>query len=58
MLYEYVCKRCDREFVEEQKMSDPKIETCEKCGGSVERQISGAPLFILKGSGWYKDGYK
>ena len=58
MIYEYKCNRCDREFEETQKMSDPAIEKCEKCGGDVTRLISGAPVFILKGSGWYKDGYK
>jgi len=58
MLYEYKCNHCDREFEEEQKMTDPPLEKCEKCGGNVTRLISGAPAFILKGSGWYKDGYK
>jgi len=58
MQYEYVCKRCDREFIEEQRITDPKIEKCEKCGGEVERLISGPAPFILKGSGWYRDGYK
>lgn len=58
MIYEYKCNRCDREFEENQKMSEPPIETCEKCGGVVTRLISGAPVFILKGTGWYKDGYK
>jgi putative FmdB family regulatory protein len=58
VIYEYKCNHCDREFEETQKMSDPPIEKCEKCGGSVTRLISGAPAFILKGTGWYKDGYK
>jgi len=58
MIYEYKCNNCSREFEEEQKMSDPALQKCEKCGGDVTRLISGAPAFILKGSGWYKDGYK
>lgn len=58
MIYDYKCKKCEREFEELQKMSDPPIQICEKCGGEVMRLISGAPAFILKGSGWYKDGYK
>lgn len=58
MIYEYKCKKCEREFEEVQRLSDPVIQHCEKCGGEVIRLISGAPTFILKGSGWYKDGYK
>ncbi len=27
------------------------------CGGSVRRLISGSTSFVLKGSGWFKDGY-
>lgn len=58
MIYDYKCKKCEREFEEQQKMSDPPIQTCEKCGGEVMRLISVAPAFVLKGGGWYKDGYR
>lgn len=58
MIYEYKCKKCEREFEEIQQMSDPPIQVCEKCGGEVGRLISGTPVFILKGTGWYKDGYR
>lgn len=58
MIYEYKCKKCEREFEEIQQMSDPPLQMCEKCGGEVGRLISGAPVFILKGTGWYKDGYR
>jgi putative FmdB family regulatory protein len=27
------------------------------CGGPVRRLISGSTSFVLKGSGWFKDGY-
>ncbi len=27
------------------------------CGGSVKRLIAGTSSFVLKGSGWAKDGY-
>ena len=58
MIYEYKCKQCEREFEETQLVSDPPVQVCEKCGGDVEQLISGAPVFILKGSGWCKDGYR
>lgn len=54
--YDYVCDRCGREFEVQQKMSDPAIKTCEKCGGEVTKLISSGN-FVLKGDGWYVDGY-
>lgn len=32
-------------------------ETNPPCGAPVRRLISGSTSFVLKGSGWYKDGY-
>lgn len=67
-IYEYECEKCKRTFEEDQKISDPKLTTCElvsrdplddgaKCGGPVKRLISGPASFVLKGGGWAKDGY-
>jgi putative FmdB family regulatory protein len=52
--YEYVCD-AGHEFELSQGMSEPAIEVC-KCGKKCKRLIS-ASSFILKGSGWAKDGY-
>jgi putative FmdB family regulatory protein len=55
--YEYVCTACGNEFEEIQKISEPPLEVCPKCGKSTaKRQISGGN-FILKGGGWYADLY-
>ncbi len=54
--YDYACNKCGREFHVQQKMSDDPIKTCEKCGGEVSKVISSGN-FVLKGSGWYADGY-
>ena len=54
--YDYVCNKCSHEFEVQQKMSDPAITTCEKCGGDLTKIISSGN-FVLKGSGWYADGY-
>jgi putative FmdB family regulatory protein len=55
--YEYVCKDCENHWEEVQKISDPPLEICPKCGkSSARRQISGGN-FILKGGGWYADLY-
>jgi putative FmdB family regulatory protein len=53
--YEYECTN-GHTFEAVQRMSDPPLERCEKCKAKVKRLIS-APSFILKGGGWYADGY-
>jgi putative FmdB family regulatory protein len=56
-VYEYQCSACSHAFEEWQKIKDPPIKTCPKCGkDAVERLIS-QTAFMLKGGGWYKDLY-
>lgn len=55
-IYEYVCKSCGKHFETMQKISEPPIAPCPKCGDTADRAIS-RTSFTLKGSGWYKDGY-
>ena len=54
--YEYQCTGCHREFEVRQRISEPALTRCEKCGGAVKRLLSPAP-FILKGGGWYVTDY-
>jgi putative FmdB family regulatory protein len=51
--YEYQCESCAGRFERRQKMSDPEVESCPKCGGRVKRLISGGAGVISKGG----DGY-
>jgi putative FmdB family regulatory protein len=60
--YEYECTRgCH--FEVEQSIKDDALTTCRKpfCpqgrGGTKVRRLISASRFILKGSGWYSDGY-
>ena len=55
-LYEYECDSCGHRFEVIQKMSDPPLEACPKCG-QVLRKLQAAPAFHLKGSGWYATDY-
>jgi putative FmdB family regulatory protein len=55
-IYEYRCECCGTEFEEWQKFSDPPVERCRDCGGTVRRLISQS-TFVLKGSGWYVTDY-
>jgi putative FmdB family regulatory protein len=56
-IYEYRCARCGHEFEVEQRITEPPIRRCAKCKrNGATRQISAAS-FVLKGGGWYADGY-
>lgn len=56
--YEYLCKSCGNEWEEERKIKDPPQDTCPKCKKkTAKRLISRGTGFMLKGSGWFRDGY-
>jgi putative FmdB family regulatory protein len=55
-IYEYQCESCNRQFEVMQRMTEPLLATCEKCGGHVRRLIS-QTSFVLKGGGWYVTDY-
>ncbi len=55
-VYEYECESCGHQFEVWQKITDPPLNSCEKCGGKVRKLISQS-TFILKGSGWYVTDY-
>ena len=54
--YEYECSSCHDTFEVRQRISEPPLESCRRCGGPVRRVISAAP-FILKGTGFYVNDY-
>ena len=56
--YEYECSKC-RYYVEVlQKISDPPLKKCPSCRKSALRKLVSAPVFRLKGSGWYETDFK
>ena len=55
-LYEYQCDACSHRFERIQKFSDPPIETCPSCGGTVRKLLS-SPAIQFKGTGWYITDY-
>jgi len=58
MTYEYVCTSCHHEWEAEQRISEPALDSCPVCHQrTARRQVSGGAGFILKGGGWYADGY-
>jgi putative FmdB family regulatory protein len=54
--YEYECPKCPRVFEVKQRITEPKLEVCDRCGGPIHRLLSATP-FILKGAGWYVTDY-
>ena len=58
MTYEYVCTSCGHAWEAEQSISAAPLTECPNCkNASAKRQISGGAGFILRGGGWYADGY-
>jgi putative FmdB family regulatory protein len=55
-LYEYQCDACGQRFEKIRKFSDPPLDACPSCGGTVQKLMS-APAFQLKGTGWYITDY-
>jgi putative FmdB family regulatory protein len=58
MTYDYACSACNHEWEAEQRISEDPLRICPRCGESTARRlVSGGAGFILKGGGWYADGY-
>jgi putative FmdB family regulatory protein len=58
MTYEYLCSSCGHDWEADQRISEPPLENCPACGKkTARRMVSGGAGFILKGGGWYSDGY-
>ena len=51
--YEYECANC--KFYKEvmQKVSDAPLKKCPSCGKNTLKKLVSAPVFRLKGAGWY-----
>jgi putative FmdB family regulatory protein len=56
--YEYQCKNCGRELEAMQKISEPPLKKCPHCGKSQLQRLMSAPVFRLKGGGWYETDFK
>jgi putative FmdB family regulatory protein len=56
--YEYQCKNCGHELEAMQKVSDTPLKKCPHCGKSQLQRLMSAPVFRLKGAGWYETDFK
>ncbi len=56
--YEYECQSCKFYTELMQKISDPPLVKCPSCGKRTMQKLMSAPVFRLKGSGWYETDFK
>src|SRR4029450_8937093 len=56
--YEYECENC--KFYTEllQKVTDAPLKKCPSCGKNTMKRLVSAPVFRMKGGGWYETDFK
>jgi putative FmdB family regulatory protein len=56
--YEYECQACKYHTEVMQKITDAPLTRCPSCGKRTLKKLVSAPVFRLKGSGWYETDFK
>jgi len=56
--YEYECQACKFYTEVMQKISDAPLARCPSCGKRTLKKLLSAPVFRLKGAGWYETDFK
>jgi putative FmdB family regulatory protein len=56
--YEYQCKSCGHALEAMQKVNDSPLKKCPDCGKPKLTRLMSAPVFRLKGGGWYETDFK
>ena len=56
--YEYECPHCSYHDEVLQKITDKPLSKCPSCGKKGLKKLMSAPVFRLKGSGWYETDFK
>jgi putative FmdB family regulatory protein len=56
--YEYQCAACGHHHEELQKVTDRPLRKCPACGRASLKRLVSAPVFRLKGGGWYETDFK
>ena len=56
--YEYHCANCGHHHEELQKVTDKPLRKCPACGKNKLNRLISAPVFRLKGGGWYETDFK
>jgi putative FmdB family regulatory protein len=56
--YEYECQACKFYAEVMQKITDAPLTKCPSCGKRALKKLVSAPVFRLKGGGWYETDFK
>jgi len=56
--YEYECQACKFYAEVMQKITDAPLIKCPSCGKRALKKLVSAPVFRLKGGGWYETDFK
>jgi len=56
--YEYECQACKFYTEVMQKITDTPLTKCPSCGKKSLKKLVSAPVFRLKGGGWYETDFK
>ncbi|HEY3850027.1 MAG TPA: FmdB family zinc ribbon protein [Steroidobacteraceae bacterium] len=56
--YEYQCNNCGHALEAMQKITEAPLKKCPECGKPQLRKLMSAPVFRLKGGGWYETDFK
>jgi putative FmdB family regulatory protein len=56
--YEYECPSCKYYAEVLQKITEKPLKKCPSCGKAGFTKLVSAPVFRLKGSGWYETDFK
>ena len=56
--YEYECQSCKFYTEVMQKITDAPLAKCPSCGKKALKKLVSAPVFRLKGDGWYETDFK
>lgn len=58
-IYVYVCPKCNYTTEIMQQMGSKEVPLCcsESCSALEMERVISSSTFVLKGSGWAKDGY-
>ncbi len=56
--YEYECENCKFYTEQLQKITDAPLKKCPSCGKNRLKKLVSAPVFRLKGDGWYETDFK
>src|SRR3954464_15855095 len=56
--YEYECPKCGFHDEVLQSINEKPLTKCPSCGKKGLKKLMSAPVFRLKGSGWYETDFK